>query len=796
MDIAALGVRIDSNGVVQTTRELRDFEGQAGRTEKATDGLSRAFRMLGPLVGTITAAFSVRALVQYADAWSDMSSRVGAAIKDMDAAPTMMKRLVDMANASYSPLEQTVSVYARNVGTLRDLGYAADGAADFTEALNHALVITATRGERAQSVQDALSKAMATGKLQADGLETVLANGGRVAEALAAELGTTVSGLRGMASQGKITGDVIARAMTGRLQELRDEAAEMPATIGDAFVRINNNTTAFIGTLDKAWGVSSRVAEAMLGMADGILGATDTFLRLGNIIGTAVGPAFDLLGSSLGSVTQYAGIAVAALSGFYAPALIGGIGTLATAIGVGVVGAIRAVGVAMMANPLGLLIGGLAAAVTAAFIFRDEIKRAIGVDTVAVMVDVGNKTIGVFVGAYQAVKEQWENLPTLFSAIGKMAWNNFVETFEGPALKINTPWGNVELGGVDLSAAKAELSAAERRSFNRASATFDSSYTSDTYIKGINTAVGELWTNAEGATDAMIGLMDAAGGGVGAGAAGKGKENPYDKIVRGAHDFISAQTLEQQALGMTAEAAARMRYEQDLLNKAANDNIKLTPAMRNELMGLAAQMASVEEATRRVTEIYNFGKDVFGGFFGDLKSGLKEGQSLWEALGNAGLNALDKIADRALSMAIDGIWDMIFGAVMGGFGGNSLGGGWGVAGGFGRPGIFGIPGFADGTNSAPGGLAWVGERGPELVNLPRGSQVYPHQQSMAMAANGNSPKITVNNYGTPQTYQVQSVSRDEVVLIARDAAADAVGQYDEAMPRRVRGLAGNKWQDY
>jgi len=33
--------------------------------------------------------------------------------------------------------------------------------------------------------------------------------------------------------------------------------------------------------------------------------------------------------------------------------------------------------------------------------------------------------------------------------------------------------------------------------------------------------------------------------------------------------------------------------------------------------------------------------------------------------------------------------------------------------------------FASGTNYAPGGLALVGERGPELVNLPRGSQVFP-----------------------------------------------------------------------
>jgi hypothetical protein len=39
-----------------------------------------------------------------------------------------------------------------------------------------------------------------------------------------------------------------------------------------------------------------------------------------------------------------------------------------------------------------------------------------------------------------------------------------------------------------------------------------------------------------------------------------------------------------------------------------------------------------------------------------------------------------------------------------------------------------IPGNADGTNNWPGGLSWVGERGPELVNLPRGSQVIPNHE--------------------------------------------------------------------
>ena len=39
-----------------------------------------------------------------------------------------------------------------------------------------------------------------------------------------------------------------------------------------------------------------------------------------------------------------------------------------------------------------------------------------------------------------------------------------------------------------------------------------------------------------------------------------------------------------------------------------------------------------------------------------------------------------------------------------------------------------LPKFAGGTNFAPGGMAIVGEKGPELVNLPRGSQVIPNHR--------------------------------------------------------------------
>lgn len=47
----------------------------------------------------------------------------------------------------------------------------------------------------------------------------------------------------------------------------------------------------------------------------------------------------------------------------------------------------------------------------------------------------------------------------------------------------------------------------------------------------------------------------------------------------------------------------------------------------------------------------------------------------------------------------------------------------------------GIFGHASGTSFAPGGLSMIGEQGPELVNLPRGSQVFSNMQSKNMLNN-------------------------------------------------------------
>lgn len=99
-------------------------------------------------------------------------------------------------------------------------------------------------------------------------------------------------------------------------------------------------------------------------------------------------------------------------------------------------------------------------------------------------------------------------------------------------------------------------------------------------------------------------------------------------------------------------------------------------------------------------------------------SGNQFASSLSDGLANVFSNIVDgsKSATDAIGDLIKSLGQMAlqagFKALLGGI--------------FGGGGGFKLPFFANGTNSAPGGLAMVGERGPELVNLPRGSQVIPN----------------------------------------------------------------------
>ena len=67
------------------------------------------------------------------------------------------------------------------------------------------------------------------------------------------------------------------------------------------------------------------------------------------------------------------------------------------------------------------------------------------------------------------------------------------------------------------------------------------------------------------------------------------------------------------------------------------------------------------------------------------------------------------------------------------------------------PGRLGGETMQHGSAFAPGGMALVGERGPELAYIPRGASVFPTDQSQHMTTNHYN--LTVNSSATAMRVQ-------------------------------------------
>ncbi|WP_421413534.1 D-alanyl-D-alanine carboxypeptidase family protein [Agrobacterium tumefaciens] len=183
----------------------------------------------------------------------------------------------------------------------------------------------------------------------------------------------------------------------------------------------------------------------------------------------------------------------------------------------------------------------------------------------------------------------------------------------------------------------------------------------------------------------------------------------YSQITAGAREYTNAQRTEQQALGMTEQAAAALRYEQQMLAEAQRAGIALSPQQRSEIAQLAAGMAAAEtstEALRLKQEQLSEAGNFFGGQMVDALAGLITGTTTWQQGLQGILQSLVKVG---LQAALLGTGPLA--GLFGGSGGSSSGGMGGILGGL-LGSLFGFEsgGYTgDGGKSEPAGVVHKGE---------------------------------------------------------------------------------------
>ncbi|MBM7328702.1 phage tail length tape measure family protein [Agrobacterium sp. S2] len=391
--------------------------------------------------------------------------------------------------------------------------------------------------------------------------------------------------------------------------------------------------------------------------------------------------ALFLLADNLKVIAPYAATAAAGLALLYAPTVIGGIVSLIAWLGRLSVAAVTTAATLAAANPGTALILGFSAAVIAANIFRDELRSIFGRDIVADAKNAVNWIIGAFVGGFNGIKEVWKSLPTAIGDIVYSTAQNVVDGIQDMVQKavdilnnlmnkyalwrssIGQPldpetFNSLIIGPVDFGieianpykGAASDSMSAMGKAMHNAQKT---DYVGGMYSaieSGASAAADKLRELAKGLTDVDDKSKK------GRKRRGKTDAEYYQDIIDGADRRIASLLVEQQALGMTEEAANALRYEQEMLNQAQQHGIDLTPKQADYIKMLAGTMAGLESAIQKAQDAINFAKDTTKGFFSDMANGLANGRGLWGSLADAAVNAINKIADALIDSGIESLF--------------------------------------------------------------------------------------------------------------------------------------------
>jgi tape measure domain-containing protein len=152
----------------------------------------------------------------------------------------------------------------------------------------------------------------------------------------------------------------------------------------------------------------------------------------------------------------------------------------------------------------------------------------------------------------------------------------------------------------------------------------------------------------------------------------------------------------------------------------------------------------LSEVVAKMTEQGNVMGAVFAGMGDAISQAAAQGETSFAKLGLAAAGAAAKIVRAYIQQGVAAAVAKALGSLP--FPLNLAAGA--AAGGIAAAlftsliGKIGVKGFASGTRDAPGGLALVGERGPELVNLPRHSQVFNAGVTSTALRGGQNLNIT------------------------------------------------------
>lgn len=297
MVIRELLIKLGLNGGAQVNREL-------DRVDSGVNKTMQSFNALGGVIAGVFGALTISNIAKTADTMQSLESRIGLLPQTVGDVGAAFDEVAKKATENRMGIQAYAEVYTRIGNAAQDYLKTSDDLEKVTSTLSQALVVGGATAQEQASAFLQFSQALGSGTLQGDEFRAMAEAAPQYLDQLAKALGHPRGELKKLASEGKLTTKEVIQATMQMSDYFNKMYKQIPMTIGQALVLVNNRWSMFINRLNRSSGAVTWVADKFLWLADKVEYSLD---RVVDALGGAEN-AIKILGVVLGSAGIIAGV--------------------------------------------------------------------------------------------------------------------------------------------------------------------------------------------------------------------------------------------------------------------------------------------------------------------------------------------------------------------------------------------------------------------------------------------------------------------------------------------------------
>ncbi|WP_077737385.1 tape measure protein, partial [Clostridioides difficile] len=271
-------------------------EQQRRFNEDINKGVSNTDRLLGSvkkIAGAYMGLKTIGGLGSLSDQMTSTNARL-AMTNDGQLSDGGLNKMIfqsaERSRASYLDTAQIVSRIGMNAGSAfsstREI-------VSFAEQLNKKFIIAGASTQEMSSALLQLTQGLGSGVLRGEELNAVFESAPNIIRSIADYLDVDIGKIRGMASEGMLTADIVKNSLLAAAEQTNTEFEKMPLTIGQIFTSIKNNAIMIFGAIQKK--IEDTVSSR--GFRTFIVNITDAIYVLGNVGYSVFNGLIDLFSS-------------------------------------------------------------------------------------------------------------------------------------------------------------------------------------------------------------------------------------------------------------------------------------------------------------------------------------------------------------------------------------------------------------------------------------------------------------------------------------------------------------------